>query len=151
MPEFARIITDELVDEFDRIFNSSVIQSFRVLEILIKLGCRKESNLSSIVESRFSFGKKIDSFLAIDNPDLLAKLNCIELVTCLVETQHGLDYMESRGHLKSLLDVLIGVNQNPLADLLVPAIVKLFAVITKTSKQSGFVFYSKNNTLKIQI
>lgn len=128
------------MNEFDRIFNSNVIQSFRVLELLIKLGCRKGSNLTSIVESRFSFGTKIDSFLAIDNPDVLAKLNCIELVTCLVETQHGLDYMESRGHLKSLLDVLIGVNQTPLTDLLIPAIVKLFAVITKTSKKNLLYF-----------
>ena len=129
--DISPLITTEFVDECERIFSGNTIQSFRVLELLVKLCCIRAENLTNIVEPKFNLTHKLESYLGHENKDLLAKLNCVELISFLVETNHGFEYLQSRGHLNNLIKSLVEINTDPLGVILEPTLVKLFATITK--------------------
>lgn len=134
-PNLLAWLTPAFVAECDRIFELDAVQSFRVLELLVKIACTSESSFSQLIEPKFGLAKKIEKYLGDDSGDILSKLNCIELITCLVETDYGLAYLERLGYLKSLVKALVypGASSDPFAALLVPSLVKLFAAIAKNS------------------
>jgi hypothetical protein len=123
------LIDENLVNELNRVANLNSIQSFRVFELFIKLGCVSRSNLDNVCERKFFLSEKIKSYLQNPNADVLAALNCIELLSYLVESEHGFEYCQYAGHLQILIDCL--TNNSAFASFLVPSIVKLFAVIAK--------------------
>lgn len=131
--ELDRLLTDHFVASSKSISDLNSIQSFRVLEILIQVSCTRPENLTHLIEPRFGLSNRLGSYLSTDNPDILSRMNCIELVTCLVDTDHGIEYFEASGYLKVLFDALVEPNADPFATLLVPSLVKLFATITKKS------------------
>lgn len=137
--DIKRFISDEFRVDSRRILDSSdSVMAFRMLEIVMKLACSRARNLTDLVEPEFRLSEKLAEYLRVDNRDVLAKLNCVELLACLVDTPHGLEYVQARGHLTSLLGVLTQPGQDPFGVLLVPAIVKLFALIAKKSKLLTF-------------
>lgn len=52
--------------------------------------------------------------------DILVQLNAIELVSDLARSPHGLRFLDQQGVVAQLEDVLIHLNDNPYAGLLLP-------------------------------
>ena len=56
-----------------------------------------------------------------ENEDVLSHLNCLELLTTIAVTSHGYQYLQEKGVLLRL-DNMIDDNTNPFAALLVPGL-----------------------------
>ncbi len=119
----------ELLREFERVAHLNSVNSFRVFELIIQLACVSRNHLHVICESKFNLSRKIAEHLSVDNSDVLAQLNCIELLTELIRTKHGYEYIAQTGHLGHLLSTLTNPGMNAFAAFLQPAIVKLFSLV----------------------
>ena len=117
----------QLAHDFDTIARQSSIMNIRVLEIFVKIAAVSQNHLVSISEPVFELSHKMSELL--NSPDILSKLNVIELLARLAVTYHGYTFLESHGFLKLLLRDLIEAESNPFGSLMQPAIVKLFSQI----------------------
>ena len=92
------------------------IVRYRVFDMVVTLACIN-SDLFSLIDG-LGF---INLLLAeLDSPDVLLKLNCLELLQVLMESPHGCDLLESTKTLNKLHEVLEHVEQDPLSSILMP-------------------------------
>lgn len=120
----------ELIKSLETVSKLNSVQSLRIFELIIALGCISHEHLLNICENKFNLGQRINSYLK-DQIDVLSKLNCIELMSNLVRSTHGYEYIEKTGHLNYLINFLYNPDSDPFSSLLIPSIVKFFACITK--------------------
>jgi hypothetical protein len=136
----------ELLHAFEQVSRVNSVNSFRVFELIIQLACVSSNHLQVICESKFNLSKLIAQNLSIDNSDVLAQLNCIELLTELIRTKHGYEYIAQSGHLGHLLSALTNPELNAFAAFLQPSIVKLFSLVVREQplevKQHFGAFYT---------
>lgn len=135
-----------LLSEIDRIAEINATQAFRVMELIVKLACVSEKHLTEISEAKLRLSARINTYLDSQLPDILAQLNCIELLSELANTPHGYAYIVKTGHLSNLVLSLSDKGSNPFASFLQPALVKLFSGLARINpvevQQSFSVFYS---------
>ena len=124
-----------LIKEFENVMQKNSVLNLRVLEIIIKLSSLSENHLNEIGEAKFGLASKINSILR-DKFDVLSQLNCIELLTNFISSNHGYNYLEQSGHLNFLYCILTGSEQNPFADFLIPQVLKFFAQIARNLPQN---------------
>jgi hypothetical protein len=131
-----------LLAEYEAVARLDSINSFRVFELIIKLACLSGSHLSVICEAKFNLSQRIAGYLSVQQPDVLAQLNCIELLTALIRTPHGYEFIAQTGHLGHLLTTLTNPDLNPFAAFLQPTIVRLFSIIARERPGDVKLHYS---------
>lgn len=120
----------ELTHEFQRVKKINKTVQLRIMDIFIKLAAISKDHLINISEPIYKLDANIKELL--DSSDILAKLNVIEILSNLGITFHGYEYLQHKGHLKTLLDDLINSDFNPFGSFTEAAIMKLFSHIAKT-------------------
>jgi hypothetical protein len=130
-----------LINEFERVYKLDSVHSLRIFEILVNLSLISEEHLKSICESKFNFNYKINSFL-MNKTDVLSKLNCIELLTKLVQVNHGYNYLHKNQHLNHLLKLLIKPDEDAFSSIIIPSVVKMFSHIAHDRPKDVYENYS---------
>lgn len=95
----------------------------RTYEIAIKVS-KKSAHL--LEKLNFILNRAIAD---IDNPDILLQLNIMELLSDLASTEHGLVYLENKKVFEILLKKVETIEENPLAGILAPGLMKFFGNI----------------------
>ncbi|XP_013772035.1 26S proteasome non-ATPase regulatory subunit 5-like [Limulus polyphemus] len=110
------LISQPVMDAINGVIQQGDIPRFRMLELLVILACSSYEALLIISRSAF-----LDVLLnELNGTDILVKLNCLELLSQLVETKHGLLYLEEMGVLLKMKNILLNQAEDPLGDFLTP-------------------------------
>ncbi|XP_076347712.1 26S proteasome non-ATPase regulatory subunit 5 isoform X2 [Tachypleus tridentatus] len=118
-------ISQPVKDAIDGVLQQGDIPRLRMLELLAILACSSYEAL--LIVSRSAF---LDVLLnELNGTDILVKLNCLELLSQLVETKHGLLYLEEMGVLLKMKNILLNQAEDPLGDFLTPGLLKFFGSV----------------------
>ena len=130
-----------LINEIERVYKLNSINSLRIFEILVNLSLISEEHLKSICESKFNLNDKINHFL-MNKIDILSKLNCIELLTKLVQVNHGYNYLHKNQHLNHILKILTQPDEDAFSSIIIPSVVKIFSHIAHDRPKDVYDNYS---------
>jgi len=119
------IVSSASTKRFQLLGSQDETVRFRVLDIMVRLTQLSEEHLVAVEATGFL--QQIVNQVQID--DILVQLNAIELLIQLAMTHQGMKYLSSQGVIRSLEAILETVVNNPMAELLVPGIVKFFGNI----------------------
>lgn len=119
-----------LVKEMEIVAKINSVNSFRIFEIIIALACCSNDHLIKLCEQEFKLSEKIEFYLN-NKRDVLAQLNCIELLFSLAKTNHGYEYMNNMGYLNKFVGYLRGQEDELSSSFLIPSIVKLFSHLAR--------------------
>jgi len=119
-----------LVKEMENVSQINSVNSFRIFEIIIQLACCSNEHLIKLCESELKLSDKIQFYLN-NKRDVLAQLNCIELLFSLSKTNHGYEYMNKMGYLNKFVCYLKGEEDDLSSTFLIPSIVKLFSHLAR--------------------
>lgn len=75
-----------------------------------------KDSLQSLVQSGLIFSLISE----LDNDDVLLKLNVLELLSDLGTSEHGLSFLDIQGVIQKISLTLTTVNEDPLANLILP-------------------------------
>ncbi|KAL3871455.1 hypothetical protein ACJMK2_039451 [Sinanodonta woodiana] len=100
---------------------------FRVYEMVI--GISKASVLG--LQKSSELGLLIQIVNELQRDDILVQLNCLEYLSDLALTDHGLLYLDQQGVVETLGRMMSFVDSGPLAGLLVPGLMKFFGCIAR--------------------
>ncbi|CAF1088974.1 unnamed protein product [Brachionus calyciflorus] len=127
----------DLLKTLEKVSNLNSVQSFRIMEMFIRLATISNNHLMNISEEKYNLSEHLNHYLN-DTSDLLSQLNCIELMGDLVVPAHGYFFMQKSGHLNNLIRFLEKSSlDDSNAQILIPSIVKLFGQITKERPQES--------------
>ena len=116
------IVSSELKDGLLLDLNGLVAKGdvvrFRVYELVARLA--KTGGNSSTFELLESAGFVSDLIGQLESPDVLIKLNCLELLQTMAETTRGLEIVNSSDVLRKLHLLLSSVGSDPLNSVLIP-------------------------------
>lgn len=131
------------------LFSDSVLQAlkgamaqrdiirFRVYEVVIDIAVHSTAGLKGADTS----GLLPALLTELKGSDVLLQLNCLELLTKLALCEHGLQYLEEHGVLKSLALKVTTINEDPLASLILPGLIKFFGNVTQSRPKEVFAEY----------
>merc|ERR1719412_2457591 len=63
--------------------------------------------------------------------DILVQLNAIEILSDFAESKHGLIYLENKGVLKDMDNLLSRSSSSPMANYLLPGFIKFFGRVSR--------------------
>eukprot|EP00092_Neocalanus_flemingeri_P003439 GFUD01003687.1.p1 GENE.GFUD01003687.1~~GFUD01003687.1.p1 ORF type:complete len:499 (-),score=180.28 GFUD01003687.1:555-2051(-) len=118
----------EVVAQLQAIASRSSILQMRVLDMMVRMATLGEEHLQSVLNTGFL--QQLISILHTD--DFLLKLNCVDLLTILAMAPHGQKYLESAGVLTTMTSLLEDCPNHPLADILLPGLVKFWGNLAHT-------------------
>ena len=102
--------------DLEGVMGKSDTVRFRVYELGVKI--------SSISREAFEFINNLGLITKLigelESDDVLLKLNCMELLQLLMESPHGVDFVESADVLQKLHHSLISTQDDPFATVLIP-------------------------------
>jgi len=125
-PEGMKALTsNQTTNRFQQLSAKDETIRFRVLDLMVRLTQLSEEHLVAVEATGFL--QQIVNQVHID--DILVQLNAIELLIHLAMTHQGMKYLSNQGVIRSLESILESVANNPMAELLVPGIVKFFGNI----------------------
>ena len=87
------IFSNQFIEKFKSIKQKNSIINFRVLELMVELACISPEILNQVEEKNFL----ADLISLLKSDDILIQLNALQLVSNFVTTQHGVDYLDSKG------------------------------------------------------
>ncbi|KAK3581903.1 hypothetical protein CHS0354_024215 [Potamilus streckersoni] len=100
---------------------------FRVYEVIIEI-----SKASIIGLQRSSeVGLLIQVVNELQKDDILVQLNCLEYLSDLALTDHGLLYLDQQGVVGTLGRMMSTIESDPLAGFLIPGLMKFFGSIAR--------------------
>ena len=119
LPNGATIISS-LLKGFDidlkGLLGKSAVVRYRVFDLVVAISCLDK--VLFITMKDLGYFEKLISDLETD--DILLKLNCLEVLEVLMESQHGCDYIHSSDVLNKLHLVLEMAGTDPLSGVLIP-------------------------------
>ena len=119
LPQFIDISKVHLESNLD---GSDVIRC-RTYEVAIKVSKKSAQFLEKL---DYILNRAISD---IDNPDILLQLNVLELLSDLASCGQGLVYLENKKVFETLLKKVETIEENPLAGILAPGLMKFFGNI----------------------
>ncbi|WAR31298.1 PSMD5-like protein [Mya arenaria] len=117
----------DVMSSLQEVLASNDVIRFRVYETIVAI-CRQ----SDMGLQRSSESGLVQHFLnELHKDDILVQLNCLELLSDLATTEHGLLYLDGRGVMSSLETMMTNVQSDPLATFLVPGLMKFFGCVAR--------------------
>ncbi|KAJ9587033.1 hypothetical protein L9F63_019375, partial [Diploptera punctata] len=113
------------------------IVRFRVYEVMVDIAVQSQEGLDAADKS----GMLPNLLKELRGPDVLLQLNCLELLTNLALCDHGLHYLEHHGILKSLAAKVSAIDEDPLASLILPGLIKFFGNVAQARPKEVFAEY----------
>lgn len=110
---------------FSQTIAISDVVRFRVYEIVVNIARDSKDSLQSLVQSGLIFSLISE----LDNDDVLLKLNVLELLSDLGTSEHGLSFLDIQGVIQKISLTLTTVNEDPLANLILPGLLKFFGKV----------------------
>ena len=93
-----------------------IMEALPSLQVVIDVAVHSTDGLS-----RAHVSELLPALLSeLNGSDVLLQLNCLELLTKLALCDHGLQYLEEHGVLKSLAVKVATISEDPLASLVLP-------------------------------
>uniref|UniRef100_A0A0L8I5F0 26S proteasome non-ATPase regulatory subunit 5 n=2 Tax=Octopus bimaculoides TaxID=37653 RepID=A0A0L8I5F0_OCTBM len=102
---------------------------FRVYELLVNIGNSSARNLSLVIGSGLL--ENLLNELYGDSADVLAKMNCVELLTNLATSDHGFTWLTEHKVLDRLETLLIKADSDVLLELLQPGLITFFGSVAR--------------------
>ena len=134
------IFSNQFIEKFKSIKQKNSIINFRVLELMVELACISPEILNQVEEKNFL----ADLISLLKSDDILIQLNALQLVSNFVTTQHGVDYLDSKGCLNWIQERIISYeNSDPISDMNLPFMMKVFALIGQSSPSTIFNQYPR--------
>lgn len=107
----------------NRLLTCSDLIRCRVYDVCIAIAKESQDNLQYVAYV-------IDRLCTdLDTNDILLKLNILEFLSDLAQTDHGWLYLANKGIFKKITEKLDSLDKNPLKNLLFPGYVKFFGNI----------------------
>lgn len=119
--------------QFQQIFaelkEKNEIVKFRVYELMIDIAILSPDALIRIDE----MGHLAQLVALLSQDDPLLVMNCTKLISDLIPSRHGLNYLENNGLFRVLLQKLDNINDDPFRNLLLPCYIKVFGELAHYS------------------
>ncbi|XP_052219531.1 26S proteasome non-ATPase regulatory subunit 5-like [Dreissena polymorpha] len=120
---------------------------FRVYETIVNISGQCEAGLRMSFQSGL-----LQQFLnELHKDDILVQLNCLELLSHLASSEHGLAYLKEHDVIARLETMLRSAQDDPLAGFLIPGLIKFFGCVARLypkevcSQNESFVATVFNN------
>ncbi|XP_029649309.1 26S proteasome non-ATPase regulatory subunit 5 [Octopus sinensis] len=113
----------------DSIIKTNDVVRFRVYELLVNIGNSSARNLSLVIGSGLL--ENLLNELYGDSADVLAKMNCVELLTNLTTSDHGFTWLTEHKVLDCLETLLIKADSDVLLELLQPGLITFFGSVAR--------------------
>lgn len=121
----------------DSVLDHSDVCRFRVFEVFVDVAKASPENLERLSES----GHLERLLKEMDKNDVLVQLNALEVLTELVSSSHGLDYLERTGIISKFRQKALNISSDPLGTFLGPGVLKFFGSMGLTSPQRLLLDY----------
>ncbi|XP_069676870.1 26S proteasome non-ATPase regulatory subunit 5 isoform X4 [Periplaneta americana] len=110
---------------------------FRVYEVVVELSVHTEAGLQ-----KGHISGLLPALIAeLSGEDVLLQMNALELLTKLALCEHGLQYLQQQGVLNALANRATTINDDPLASLTLPGLIKFFGNVTQSRPKEVFAEY----------
>lgn len=137
-------LSDNLLDDPDikhrfasTLQSTNTEASCRLYELSIGIAIKQYASFEKV---QFVIDKALNDLASGD--DVLVQLNLLEMLQSLCIQDYGFSYLEKKGVLMSLAKKVEQVDENPLANLMIPGLIKFFGVMASYYPQKIFQSYS---------
>ncbi|GFG29907.1 hypothetical protein Cfor_09925 [Coptotermes formosanus] len=100
---------------------------FRVYEVVAEVAGHSDAGLQAAHDS----GLLPALTAELNNSDILLQMNALELVTKLALFENGLQYLQQHGIVTALANKVTAINEDPLASLTLPGLIKFFGNVAQ--------------------
>ncbi|KAK9498276.1 hypothetical protein O3M35_002946 [Rhynocoris fuscipes] len=125
------ICQDSFVREITTKTKQSDVYKIRMYQVLVDISVKSSEGLSKIESSGFFIGM-IDE---LKSSDTLAVMALILVITPLVPTVHGFDFLVRNDIVELVADQIVTSEHNPLASLIYPGFAKFFGHVGRAFPQ----------------
>ena len=110
-------LRESLVIDLASLMKQSDIVRYRVYELCVEVILKGGRDSFEFISSTGFLNQLVDE---LSGDDILVKLNCIELLTQLLDSDEGVSFLESNEVLDKLHTLLVSAQQDPLGDVVIP-------------------------------
>ena len=110
-------LRESLVIDLQALMKKSDIVRYRVYELCVEAVLKGGRESFDFVSSTGFLNQLVDE---LSGDDILVKLNCIELLTQLLDSDEGAGFLETNEVLDKLHGLLVSARQDPLGDVIIP-------------------------------
>ena len=119
-------LQESLVIDLEALMKRSDIVRYRVYELCVEAVLKGGRNSFDFVSSLGFLNQLVDE---LSGDDILVKLNCIELLTQLLDSDEGAGFLETNEVLNKLHTLLISAQQDPLGDVVIPGKIIVYVCV----------------------
>lgn len=125
------LLLSKHLEEIKVSMTKSDVVRFRFYELLTNIASSNSVSLPAVVNTGL-LHQLLTELFEESQPDILAQMNCIELLTNLAMTNHGFTWLTEEGVLDKLEVLLSKINSESILALLLPGLLVFFGCLAKS-------------------
>lgn len=110
-------LRESLIIDLQSLMRKSDVVCYRIYELCVEAVLKGGRESFELVSSSGFLNQLVDE---LSGDDILVKLNCIELLSQLLESDEGAGFLERNQVLDKLHSLLVSARQDPLGDVIIP-------------------------------
>ncbi|XP_078605208.1 26S proteasome non-ATPase regulatory subunit 5-like [Branchiostoma floridae x Branchiostoma japonicum] len=119
------LFTGNLLEEVQRVMKESDVIRYRVYEVLVNLQAISPMALQYCSDS----GLLTQLTGELSGGDVLVQVNCIDMLSSLAQSTHGLNWLEQQGVVGKLETMLTAADSDPMSSFYIPGVIKFFGTM----------------------
>ncbi|GAB1607017.1 26S proteasome non-ATPase regulatory subunit 5-like [Argonauta hians] len=121
----------DLKATLETVMKTKDVVRFRVYELLVSLATPSQRNMTHVMGSGLLNHLLRELYDTGDRVDVLAKMNCVELLSALAATKHGFVWLTDHSVLDKLQTLLVEADSDPMLGFLEPGLLTFFGRVAR--------------------